>query len=96
MRGGDQLGTKVKWESHSKLEVPVAVSIVRSRQVTEVKRKKFRILDPLGFEGAQHRQTLRPSSRRDPQQSRVSFRIAVMDLEDPAVRARTVQMARSE
>ena len=45
-------------------------------------------LGPLGFEGAQHRQTLRPSSSRDPQQSPVSFRIAVEDLEDPAVQCR--------
>ena len=37
-------------------------------------------LGPLGFEGAQHRQTLRPSRRRDPQQSPASFRIAVKDL----------------
>ena len=50
-------------------------------------------LGPLGFEGAQHRQTLRPSSSRDPQQSPASFRSAVKDLEDPAV---PVQMARSE
>ena len=42
-------------------------------------------LGSLGFEGALHRQTLRPSSRRDPQQSPASFRIAVKDLEDPAV-----------
>ena len=41
-------------------------------------------LGPLGFEGAQHRQTLRPSSSRDPQQSPASFRSAVKDLEDPA------------
>ena len=85
---GDQLDTKVKWESHSKLEVPVAVSIVRSRQVSEVKQTDFRILGPLGFEGAQHRQTLRPSRRRDLQQSPASFRIAVKDLEDPAVQCR--------
>jgi len=45
-------------------------------------------LGPLGFEGAQHRQTLRPSRRRDPQQSPASFRIAVKDLEDPAVQCR--------
>jgi len=32
---------------------------------------------PLGFDFAQHRQTLRPSRRRDPQQSPASFRIAV-------------------
>ena len=31
----------VKGESHSKLEVSVAVSIVKSRQVSEVKKKKF-------------------------------------------------------
>ena len=37
---------------------------------------------PLGFEGAQHRQTLRPSSSRDPQQSPASFRSAVKDLVD--------------
>ena len=37
-------------------------------------------LGPLGFEGAQHRQTLRSSRRRDPQQSPASFRIAVKDL----------------
>ena len=46
-------------------------------------------LGPLGFEGAQHRQTLRPSSGRDPQQSPASFRSAVKDLEDPAVQCRT-------
>jgi len=45
-------------------------------------------LGPLGFEGAQHRQTLRPSRRRDPQQSPESVRIAVKDLEDPAVQCR--------
>ena len=45
-------------------------------------------LGPLGFEGAQHRQTLRPSRRRDPQQSPASFRLAVKDLEDPAVQCR--------
>ena len=45
-------------------------------------------LGPLGFEGAQHRQTLRPSSSRDPQQSPAPFRIAVKDLEDPAVQCR--------
>ena len=32
---------KVKGESHSQLEVSVAVSIVKSRQVSKVKRKKF-------------------------------------------------------
>ena len=38
-------------------------------------------LGPLGFEGAQHRPTLRPSRRQDPQQSPASFRrIAVKDL----------------
>ena len=42
-------------------------------------------LGPLYFEGAQHRQTLRPSRRRDPQQSTASFRIAVKDLEDPLI-----------
>jgi hypothetical protein len=45
-------------------------------------------LGPLGFERVQHRQTLRPSRRRDPQQSPASFRIAVKDLEDPAVQCR--------
>ena len=40
----------------------------------------LRPLGPLGFEGAQHRQTLRPSSSRDPQQSPASFRSAVKDL----------------
>ena len=50
-------------------------------------------LGPLGFEGAQYRQTLRPFSSRDPQQSPASFRIAVKDLEDPAVQCR---LARSE
>ena len=45
-------------------------------------------LGPLGFQGAQHRQTLRPSSSRDPQQSPASFRSAVKDLEDPAVQCR--------
>ena len=39
-------------------------------------------LGPLGFECSQHRQTLRPSSSRDPQQSPASFRSAVKDLED--------------
>ena len=32
---------KVKGESHPKLAVSVAVNIVKSRQVSEVKRKKF-------------------------------------------------------
>ena len=45
-------------------------------------------LGPLGFEGAQHRQTLHSSSSRDPQQSPASFRVAVKDLEDPAVQCR--------
>ena len=45
-------------------------------------------LGPLGFDFAQHRQTLRPSSSRDPQQSPASFRTAVKDLEDPAVQCR--------
>ena len=45
-------------------------------------------LGPLGFECSQHRQTLRPSSSRDPQQSPASFRSAVKDLEDPAVQCR--------
>ena len=40
-------------------------------------------LGPLGFEGAQHRQTLRPSSSRDPQQSPASFRSAVKDTPGP-------------
>ena len=50
--------------------------------------RSFGPLGPLGLEGAQHRQTLRPSRRRDPQQSPASFRIAVKDLEDPAVQCR--------
>jgi len=32
---------KVKGESHPKLEVSVAVSMIKSRQVSEVKKKKF-------------------------------------------------------
>ena len=40
-------------------------------------------LGPLGFECSHHRQTLGPSSSRDPQQSPASFRSAVKDLEDP-------------
>ena len=32
---------KVKWESHPRLEVSVAVNIVKSRQVSEVRKKKF-------------------------------------------------------
>ena len=39
-------------------------------------------LGPLSFERAQHRQTLRPSRRRDPQQSPASFRSAA-DLSSP-------------
>ena len=35
------MDTKGEEESHSKLEVSVAVSIVQSRQVSEVKKKKF-------------------------------------------------------
>ena len=53
-----------------------------------VKRLCF-LSDPLchlGFEGAQHRQTLRPSSSRGPQQSPASFRITVKDLEDDHIR----------
>ena len=45
-------------------------------------------LGPLGFEGAHYRQTLRPSSSRDPKQSPASFRSAVKDHEDPAVQCR--------
>ena len=45
-------------------------------------------LGPLGFDFAQRRQTRRPSRRRGPQQSPASFRIAVKDLEDPAVQCR--------
>ena len=45
-------------------------------------------LGPLGVECSQDRQTLRPSSSRDPQQSPASFRSAVKDLEDPAVQCR--------
>ena len=35
------MDTKGEGESHPKLEVSVAVSIVKSRQVSEVKKKKF-------------------------------------------------------
>ena len=35
------MDTKGKGESHPRLEVSVAVSIVKSRQVSEVKKKKF-------------------------------------------------------
>ena len=46
-------------------------------------------IGPLGFEGAQHRQTnTLPFRRRDPQQSPASFWITVQDLEDPAVQCR--------
>ena len=50
-------------------------------------------LGPLGFDFAQHRQTLRPPRRRDPQQSPASFRIAVKDLEDPAVQCRRLAVS---
>ena len=67
---------------------------VRSgRSSLDTHRKRF--LLPLGFDFAQHRQTLRPSSSRDPQQSPASFRIAVKDLEDPAVRCRWLAVSRS-
>ena len=43
---------KVKEESHSKLRLSVEVSIVQSRQVSEVRKKKaFEFwLGPLGFD----------------------------------------------
>jgi len=41
--GGGEISwiPKVRGESHPKLEVSVAVNIVKSRQVSEVKRKRF-------------------------------------------------------
>ena len=43
MWGGGKISwiPKVKEESHPKLEVSVAVNIVKSRQVSEVNRTKF-------------------------------------------------------
>ena len=53
----------------------------RTRMIHRVASVPHAALGPLGFEGAQHRQTLRPSSSRGPQQSPASFRIAVKDLD---------------